>query len=283
MSEQLDQVWLVTGASSGFGKAICREAVARGHRVVATARDRATLADILDGAADGQLLTLDLDVTDQHSIDAAVEKALTGMGRVDVLVNNAGRGHLGAWEELSEKEIRDLYDVNVIGLLMTTKAVLPHLRQRGSGTVVNITSVGGIRANPGHGLYGSSKFAVEGASEALALEMAPFGVRVLLVEPGPFRTDFGGRSMGLADQIEAYDGTPARQTRERLQSSDQKQPNDPARAATLIADAVADPDAPLRLPLGPEAIEAIRTKLTDQLGDLDRVADVVADTGFPPG
>lgn len=276
-------VWFVTGASSGFGMAICREAVARGHRVVATARDRATLTGLLDGAADGQVLTLDLDVTDQRSIAAAVERALTGMGRIDVLVNNAGRGHLGAWEELSEKEIRDLYEVNVIGLLMTTKAVLPHLRERGTGTLVAITSVGGIRANPGHGLYGSSKFAVEGAYEALAAELAPFGIRVLLVEPGPFRTDFGGRSMGHADQLDAYAGTPAAATRERLTSSDQNQPNDPARAATLIADAVADPNTPLRLPLGPEAIEAIRTKLTNQLTDLDRVAEVVADTGYPAG
>ncbi len=260
MSLPPDAVWFVTGASSGFGRLIAERALAAGFRVVATARDPAGLADLGGGDA-GRLLRLGLDVTVAAEIGAAVASAEARFGAIDVLVNNAGYGYFGAVEEGEEAEIRRLFDSNVFGLAAVTRAVLPGLRRRRRGVVVNLSSIAGLTANPGVGYYAASKFAVEAISEALAAELAPFGGRVLIVEPGPFRTDFAGRSIRRAPADPAYAGTRAHEIPDAILASSGRQEGDPDKAVALIIEAVLDDGAPLRLPLGETAIVRARAKL----------------------
>jgi NAD(P)-dependent dehydrogenase (short-subunit alcohol dehydrogenase family) len=269
MSE--DKVWLISGSNTGFGNALAREALSRGNRVAATARRPEAVA--LDGGP-RRVLPLPLDVTDPDDVTAAVAVTLEHFGRIDVLVNNAGHGLVGALEELSDEQIDDVLSVNVLGAARLTRAVLPTMRRQRSGTIVQMSSVGGVVANPGHAIYATSKFALEGMSEALAGEVAPLGIKVMIVEPGPFRTEFAGRSMSFAGPIADYAETPAGSLRQRFRAQDGVQPNDPARAAVIIADAVVDDSTPLRIPLGQEAIDRIRAKLTAQLEDLERWAPV---------
>lgn len=272
-----DKVWFITGSNTGFGEAIAREALSRGDRVIATARRPEAISI---EAAEDRLLPCYLDVTDSDSIRAAVATAADHFGRIDVLVNNAGHGLIGALEELSDDELDRVLAVNVRGPATVIRAVLPTLRAQRSGTIVQLSSVGGVVANPGHAIYGTSKFALEGMSEALAGEVAPFGIRVLIVEPGPFRTEFAGRSMAFAQPIEDYAETPAGAVRRRFREQDGVQPNDPVRAAEIIVDAVLDDASPLRIPLGPEAIDRIRAKLTAQLAELDSWERTGADTRY---
>jgi NAD(P)-dependent dehydrogenase (short-subunit alcohol dehydrogenase family) len=182
-------VWLITGCSTGFGRELVRVLAGRGHRVVATARNPATLEEF---KSNPQVLTAALDVTDPDQIGRAVTEAVTHFGAIDVLVNNAGYGYLSAVEEGEDDEVRAMFEVNVFGLASMTKAVLPGMRARRSGAIVNISSMGGLIGFPGIGYYNATKFAVEGLSEALAKECAPLGIKVIIVEPGPFRTDWGG-------------------------------------------------------------------------------------------
>lgn len=275
-----DKVWFITGSNTGFGQAIAQEALSRGDRVVATARRPDAIR--LDAPAD-RLLPCHLDVTDMGSIRDAIAATVARFGRIDVVVNNAGHGLVGALEELSEDEIDKVLSVNVRGAASVVRAALPTLRSQRSGTIVQMSSVGGVVANPGHAIYGTSKFALEGMSEALAGEVAPLGIRVLIVEPGPFRTEFAGRSMNFADPIDDYAETPAGAVRRRFRDQDGVQPNDPALAARIILDAVSDDSAPLRIPLGPEAIDRIRAKLTQQLEDLERWAPTGRETRCADG
>ncbi|MFF1611271.1 oxidoreductase [Amycolatopsis sp. NPDC058278] len=250
------RVWLITGCSAGFGQEIALAALAAGDRVLATARRPETLAELRERGGD-RLRTAALDVTDAGQIDTAVQAALEAFGRIDVVVNNAGSGSVGAVEELTMDELRALMDVMFFGAVAVTKAVLPHLRAQGSGTVVQISSMGGQLSPPGFGAYCAAKFALEGLSEALAAEVAPFGVRVLIVEPGAFRTEFGGGRMHRSRTIEAY-AVSTGGTREAVENMDGTQPGDPAKAAAAIVRAVGSDDAPLRLALGADAVEAIR-------------------------
>jgi NAD(P)-dependent dehydrogenase (short-subunit alcohol dehydrogenase family) len=268
--------WLITGASTGFGRALAEAVLAEGDGVIATARNPAALADL---AAHPAATALALDVTDGAQVAAVVEEAIAS-GGVDVLVNNAGHGLVGALEELTDAEFRAVLETNLFGALAATRAVLPHMRERGSGHIVQMSSMGGVSANPGHAVYATSKFALEGASEALAGEVAPFGVRVTIVEPGPFRTDYAGRSMRPSTPMEAYVGTPARATRDRFREQDGVQPNDPAKGAAAIIATVRAADAPLRLPLGKEAVARIRTKLERQLADLDATEALSLSTAY---
>jgi len=268
----MTKVWMITGANSGLGRAIAEYARGRGETVIATARDVDTVADF-DSA-------LPLDVHVPSSVEAAVAAAIDRHGRIDVLVNNAGHGLVGATEELTDDDLRAVLETNLFGVLRMTRAVLPHMRERRSGHIVQMSSVGGMIANPGHAAYATSKFALEGLSEALSAEVSPWGIRVTIVEPGPFRTDFAGRSMRYAEPIAAYSGTPAGQLRERFAAQDGKQPNSPVRAAQAILEAVEDPASPLRLPLGPEAIDRIRAKLTAQLAALDSLHPGARNTAF---
>lgn len=272
-----NKVWFITGASTGFGRTIAEAAVRRGDKVVATARN---IDDVKDFDAPGQAMCAELDVTDVETVEAAVRAAIETFGRIDVLVNNAGHGLLGALEELSDEQFRRVMATNVFGVFAVTRAVLPHMRQARSGHIVQMSSVGGVVGNPGHAAYATSKFALEGMSEALAGEIRPLGIRVSIVEPGPFRTEFAGRSMTFADPIDDYAQTPAGALRQRFRKQDGVQPNDPQKAAEAIFRLVDDDDAPLRLPLGPEAVGRIREKLRGQLDDIDRWEPVALDTRF---
>ncbi|HEV3357468.1 MAG TPA: SDR family oxidoreductase [Pseudonocardiaceae bacterium] len=274
-----NRVWLITGTSTGLGRQLADTVIARGERVAATARDVAAIKDLAERAPE-QVLTVRLDVTDEQSIRDAVAATIDRFGRIDVLVNNAGHGLIGALEELTDAQLRAVLDTNVFGVAAVTRAVLPHLRAQRGGHIVQLSSVGGAVGNPGHAAYATSKFALEGMSEALAGEVSPFGIRVSIVEPGPFRTEFAGRSMNFADPIPDYRQTPAGALRTRFRDQDGNQPNDPARAAEAIMTLVDRPDSPLRLPLGPEAVTRIRAKLTAQLDDLSAWEEVSVDTRF---
>jgi len=265
--------WLITGGSSGFGRTITEAALARGDAVVVTARDVATLDDLAARGAE----TAELDVTRPDQVRSVVAAA----GGIDVLVNNAGFGHVGALEEVAEADLRRVLETNVLGALAMTRAVLPHMRAVRRGHIVQLSSVGGVIGNPGHAAYATSKFALEGASEALAGEVAPFGIRVTIVEPGPFRTRFAGTSMTWADPIADYAGTPAGVLRERFSKQDGNQPGDPVRAAEIIVDTVHAADAPLRLPLGRAAVDRIRERLRERTAELEAVAELGLSADFP--
>src|SRR5882757_1735637 len=273
-------VWFITGASSGLGRTLAERVLAAGDRVVATARNVAALED-LTGPGPHDVIRLPLDVTDPEQVRATVAEAVERAGAIDVLVNNAGHGLIGALEELSDEQIQRILGTNVFGVLAVTRAVLPHMRARRRGHIVQMSSVGGVVGNPGHALYATSKFALEGMSEALAGEVKPLGIRVTIVEPGPFRTEFHGRSMEFAEQIDDYRDTPAGTTRQRFSEAAGNQPNDPVRAAEAIILAVRDESSPLRLPLGQEAVTRIRAKLRGQLADLEAWEKVSLDTRYP--
>lgn len=248
------RVWLVTGASSGFGRSIAEAALAAGDTVVLTARRTESLED-LRAAHPDRVAVLALDVTDHARITEVVAEVVLWYGRVDVLVNNAGRGLIGAVEETTDRELRDLMDLHFFGPAALTRAVLPHMRRQGSGAIVQMSSMGGRFSFPGVGAYSATKFALEGLSEALAGEVASFGVKVLVVEPGSFRTSFHG-SLAFAKPIAAYDGVVS-PIREALPAGDGLQPGDPAKAAAAILTALGAEDTPLRLPLGNDAVDGM--------------------------
>lgn len=263
-------VIFITGSSRGLGAEIAEEALSRGHQVVASARDaESVLRRFADGGAD--LLAVPLDVTDEAQARAAVRQAVTAFGHIDALVNNAGRGLLGAVEEVSDAEARAVFDVNVFGLLNVTRAVVPALRDQGAGTIVNISSVAGVVGSPGWGIYAATKFAVEGLSEALRAELAPRGVSVTTVEPGYFRTDFlDSSSLHTAvDRIDDYARGPVRATRSRAATVNHLQPGDPARAARAVLDLIEAADPPARLPLGRDAVASVEAKLTRVRAELE--------------
>jgi NAD(P)-dependent dehydrogenase (short-subunit alcohol dehydrogenase family) len=267
------RVWLITGCSAGFGRAIADAALARGDRVVATARRPEALADL----AGERALVVALDVTRQDEIDAAVDAALERFGRIDVLVNNAGYGSVGAVEEIDMHDLHALMDTMFFGAVALTQAVLPHMRAQESGTIVQISSQGGQLAFAGVGAYCAAKFALEGLTEALQAEVAPLGIRTLIVEPGSFRTEFGGARMHYSPEIDAYADTVG-PTRAFLAGADGTQPGDPRKAAAAILSALDSPQPPLRLALGADAVDAIRAKHERLRSDLDGWEAVSRDT-----
>ncbi len=273
-------VWFITGCSTGFGRELAKILLERGDRVVATARDASRVAG-LAAAHPNTALALALDVARPAEIEAAVNAAMARFGRIDVLVNNAGYGYLAAIEEGEDDEVRAMFETNVFGLAQMTRALLPLMRAQGSGFVVNISSLGGIVGGPGLGYYNATKFAVEGLSEALAKETAPLGIKVLIVEPGPFRTDWAGRSLKTPKRpIEAYAET-AIARRKMAQTRSGRQPGDPVRAARAIIEAVESPSPPLRLVLGAIALETVRAKLESQRQELEAHATVSLGVDFP--
>jgi len=240
----------------------------RGWRAVVTARDVTKVHDLVESSPE-HALALALDVTDPAQVRDAVARAEAHFGGIDVLVNNAGYGYLAAVEEGEDAEIRDMFEVNVFGLADTIRAVLPGMRAAGRGHVVNITSVGGLVGNPGSGYYAATKFAVEGLSEALAKEVAPLGIKVLAVEPGPFRTDWAGRSLKQAKHaIEAYAATSGAR-RKQVAAYSGQQPGDPERAVRAIIEAVLSPNPPGHLVLGKPGLLSVREKLQTLTADID--------------
>jgi NAD(P)-dependent dehydrogenase (short-subunit alcohol dehydrogenase family) len=272
------KVWLITGTSSGFGRSIALEAIARGERIVATARDPRTLGDLVARAPD-RVHAVRLDVTKPAEIRSAVASAHERFGAVDVLVNNAGASVVGAVEETNDEELRATLEAMFFGAVAMTRAVLPAMRERKSGTIVQITSVGGITTAPGFGPYCAAKHALEAISESLAAELAPFGVRVLIVEPGAFRTSLFGSAFRTMPAMEAYASTVGA-LRTWAGSMDGVQAGDPAKAAQAIADAVAAGAPTLRLPLGADAVKSIREKLAQVTADVDRTETIATATAF---
>ncbi|MFL6118420.1 oxidoreductase [Actinophytocola sp.] len=261
-------VWLITGCSSGLGRALAEHALGRGDRVAVTARDRATVTDLADGHGD-RALALRLDVTDPASVASAVQACEETFGRVDVLVNNAGHGYLAAIEEGENAAVRALYETNVHGVVTVLKAVLPGMRARRSGRIVNVSSFGGLAAFAATGYYHATKFALEGLSESLAAELAPLGIAVTIVEPGGLRTRWAGASMRQSPtRLDDYEQTAGKRRDATLAVSG-RQPGDPARAAAAIA-AVVDMDTPpLRLLLGSDALAGARAHLDRMRREID--------------
>lgn len=260
MTISAHKVWFITGTSSGFGREMAEQLLHRGDNVIATARKPEQLADLVERYPD-TAFAVQLDVTDPASITAAVAVAMQKFGRVDVLVNNAGYGLCGAIEEATEDEFLPVFETNVFGLIRLTRAFLPHLRQQRSGNIINISSIAGLIGGAGWGYYNASKFAVNGFSEALHAEMAPLGVHVTIVEPGPFRTEFLGRSgVVAANQITDYDAT-AGKARDYFHQQSGKQLGDPVKAVKAIIAAVDSPQPPRHLLLGSVAFNRMTARL----------------------
>jgi NAD(P)-dependent dehydrogenase (short-subunit alcohol dehydrogenase family) len=274
------RVWLITGASSGLGRALAEAALDAGHRVVATARDAENVAD-LEQRHPGRATAAALDVTRPEQAAAALAAAVEAFGGVDVVVNNAGYGLFGAFEELDDSELRRQFETNVFGAFNVLRAALPHLRGRRSGHIVQMSSLEGIApVLAGETVYAATKFAVEGLCEALAREVEHLGIRVTIVEPGPVRTDFAAGAVATPSGIDDYDASVGEALRLFAQLAG-NQPNDPARVAEAIVRAVESDDPPLRLVLGTEAVEAVRAKLEGQRGELDAWERVARGTAIP--
>jgi len=253
--------WFITGASRGLGAEIARTAVRGGDNVVVAVRNPDRVPEDLT-AADNVLVAA-LDVTDAEAIPAVVRAAVDRFGGIDVLVNNAGRGLLGALEEITDAEARSLFDLNVFGLINMTRAVLPVMRRQGSGKIVHIGSRSGFEGEPGVSVYSASKFAVAGISEALSVELAPFGIQSMVVEPGVLRTDFlDASSLSVAAQrIADYDGTPAHVTLDWVDTANHTQLGDPVKGAALIHEVSAQKSLPTHLYLGPDTLDRLQVKI----------------------
>ena len=273
-------VWLITGCSTGFGRDLARLVLDRGWRAVVTARDATRVADLIEGHED-RALALALDVTDGHAISAAVAAAEARFGRIDVLVNNAGYGYQASVEEGHEDAIRAQFDTNVFGLFALTRAVLPGMRVRRQGHIVNFTSVAGLVGFPGSGYYAASKHAVEGWSDSLAAEVAPLGIAVTCVEPGPFRTDWAGRSLQQTPVtiVDYAETAGARLDSTRGYSGEQ--PGDPVRAGEAIIAATEEPNPPRHLVLGKFGYDAVTTKLKERLAEIESGRDRSLGADFP--
>jgi NAD(P)-dependent dehydrogenase (short-subunit alcohol dehydrogenase family) len=262
-------VWFITGCSTGFGRALAERVLARGGRVVATARDKARVEDLAGDRTADKLLALSLDVTDQTQIDAAVKAAQARFGRIDVLVNNAGYGYQASIEEGEDAEIRAQFDANVFGLFAMTRAVLPVLRAQKSGHVVNISSVAGLVGFPSSGYYAASKHAVEGFSDTLLAEVEPLGIKVTCIEPGPFRTDWAGRSLRQTpSRIPDYAET-AGSRMEATKGYSGAQPGDPVAAADAMIAVTQEAHPPRHFVLGAFGMEAVTTKLRARLDEIE--------------
>jgi len=273
-------VWLITGCSTGFGRELAREVLGRGWNAAVTARDPTAVADIVAGYG-SQAVSLPLDVTESAQIADAIRETEARFGAIDVLVNNAGYGFRGAVEEADEADFRHLFETNFFGLAAMTRAVLPGMRERGRGAIVNISSVGGRMAQPGSGYYSASKFAVEGLSDALRKEVGPLGIHVMVVEPGGFRTDFAGRSLRQSRRtIEAYAPTAGLRRKENI-TTHGRQPGDPVRAAKAIITALQSDPPPFRLVLGRSAVQRIRAEMDGQQREIDTWEETSNGADYP--
>ena len=280
MSQSSSPVWFITGCSTGFGRELARLVLDRGWRAVVTARNPAQVADLVQGHEDNAL-ALKLDVTDDSQIEAAAKATQERFGQIDVLVNNAGYGYLAAVEEGEDQEIRAMFEANFFGLAAMTRAVLPGMRARRSGCIVNISSIGGLASFPATGYYHATKYAVEGLSESLALEVAPLGIKVVIVEPGPFRTNWAGPSIKQSGtRLEDYEAT-AGVRRAQTEARSGKQQGDPVRAAEAIITAVQSPEPPLHLVLGKPALEIGRKKLVALKENFDTWEATTLGADFP--
>ncbi|MBY3217658.1 SDR family NAD(P)-dependent oxidoreductase [Rhizobium laguerreae] len=271
--------WLITGCSTGLGRSLAEAVLKAGHNAVVTARDAGTVQDIVSQFADTAVAAA-LDVTDEEQIEKTVAAAQERFGTVDVLVNNAGYGYRAAVEEGDEREVDALFATNFFGTVSMIKSVLPDMRARRSGTILNISSIAGRLAAPGSGYYSASKFAVEGMSDALRKEVAPLGIRVTIVEPGAFRTDFAGRSLQQARaKIADYADTagPRRKENDRTHGT---QPGDPTRAAVALIDLVGSAELPARLLLGSDAVKIVGNEVDGQRREIEAWKELSISSDF---
>ena len=263
-----NRTWFITGASRGFGRSFARAALAARDRVAATARDTSSLDDLVAEHGDA-VLPIELDVTDRDAAFAAVRQARDRFGRLDVVVNNAGYGLSGAIEELTEEQARRQIEVNLFGALWVTQAALPILREQGSGWIVQVSSIGGLAAFPLTGIYHASKWGLEGFSETLRQEVEPFGIKVLMVEPSAFRTDWAGSSMDRAEPIDAYEQIEliAQRRASQQEENNGSQPGNPDLAAQALLDTLGREDAPFRLLLGNVAYDVAIDRYEQRLNE----------------
>ncbi|WP_278498597.1 oxidoreductase [Pantoea vagans] len=279
MTAHSSPVWLISGCSTGFGRELAQQTIARGFKVVVTARDTSSIADLVEGHDNA--LAVALDVTRQASIDQAVSAALDAFGTIDVLVNNAGYGYQSSVEEGVESEIRAQFDANVFGLFALTRAVLPAMRKARSGHVINITSVAGLIGFASSGYYSASKHAVEGWSDSLALEAGPLGIHVTCVEPGPFRTDWAGRSLHQTpSKLPEYAETAAARMKATSEYSG-TQKGDPARAAAAMIAITEHDNPPRHLVMGAWGHDAVTSKLKERLAEIEAWKQTSVKTDFP--
>jgi NAD(P)-dependent dehydrogenase (short-subunit alcohol dehydrogenase family) len=276
----MKKVWLITGCSTGFGRELAKQVLALGYNAVVTARNIDDVEDIVRDYAD-TALAVKLDVINAEDIASAVNSTIQKFGQIDVLVNNAGIGYFGAIEESEEEEVRRMFEINFFGLAKMIQQVLPFMRQQRDGHIVNISSIGGLRSFPAVGFYNATKYAVDGLSESLAKETAPLGIRVTVVAPSGFRTDWAGRSANDSKiKIEDY-ATTAGKNQETIRAYSGNQPGDPVRAAAAIIKAVEYPNPPLRLLLGAAALKGARLKLEELKKDFDEWETITLSADFP--
>jgi NAD(P)-dependent dehydrogenase (short-subunit alcohol dehydrogenase family) len=278
----MSKVWFITGCSTGFGRELAKYVLESGHKAVVAARNTDDVKDLVEGNA-GNAIAVQLDVTKAVEIKHAVEQAIKKFGQIDVLVNNAGIGYFGAIEESEEDDVRRMFEINFWGLAEMTRAVLPAMRERRSGQIVNIASIGGLVGFPAVGYYNATKFAVDGFSEALAKETAPLGIKVTVVCPSGFRTDWAGRSANNSKIIIDDYKTTAEVNKNAIRGYSGKQPGDPVRAAKAIVKAVEDENPPLHLLLGVAALKGARNKLDILKKDFDTWEATTTGADFPQG
>jgi len=276
----MKKVWLITGCSTGFGRALAIEALAQGYSVAVASRNTNDVEDIVSKYPE-TALAVSLDVTSGAEITAAVEKTIAHFAQIDVLVNNAGIGYFGAIEESEEAEVRRMFEINVFGLARMIQEVLPHMRKRRMGHILNIASIGGLRSFPGVGFYNATKYAVDGLSESLSKELAPLGIKVTIIAPSGFRTDWAGRSAKDSNITIADYATTAEKNKGDIRAYSGNQPGDPVRAAKAMIDVTESATPPLRLLLGAAALKGARLKLEELKQDFDTWAEVSVGADFP--
>ena len=280
MSQKNPLTWFITGCSSGFGRELTRVVLARGYRAAVTARDPKQVTELVAGY-EKRTIVLRLDVTDKAQVAESVRSAEEHFGAIDVLVNNAGIGYFAAVEESEDKDTRRMFEIDFFGLASMIDAVLPGMRNRRAGHIINISSIAGLAPFPSLGYYCAAKFAVEGLSECLAMEVAPLGIKVTIVEPSGFRTDWAGRSANeVRVEIADYAAT-AGAVRRELRDLSGKQPGDPIRAANAIIQAIESPNPPLHLLLGKDALRMAREKLSTLRRDFDAWEETTVGADFP--
>jgi len=275
------RTWLITGVSSGFGRELTSQLLGRGDRVIGTVRDTSKIADLTVRYPD-TFIPEELEMTDRSAVRRLVERAFSQLGRIDAIVSNAGYGLFGAAEELSDDQVEDILATNLAGPITLIRAALPHLRNQGGGRIIQISSYGGQVAFPGNSLYHATKWGIEGFCEAVAQEVAPFGVGVTIVEPGGARTEFRYGSARIADLMPEYDNTPAHAFQRMLDPANGLAPGDPARMASRIIGSVGIDPAPLRMILGSQALESTISTLRQRISDFEQQTSLAASTDFPP-
>ncbi len=276
----MQKVWFITGCSTGFGRYLAVEALAKGYNVVVAARNTNDVQDIVANYPETSLV-VKLDVTVADQIKASVAAAISKFGQIDVLVNNAGIGYFGAIEESEEAQVRQMFEINVFGLAHMTQAVLTQMRKQRNGHILNIASIGGLRSFPGLGFYNATKYAVDGLSEALSKEVAPLGIKVTIIAPSGFRTDWAGRSANDSKIVIEDYATTAGKNQGDIRGYSGNQPGDPVRAAKAMIQVVESENPPLRLLLGVGALKGARIKLDELKHDFDTWAEVTEGADFP--